>query len=107
MRSLFYSSLLSSRLDRSLGLPSPSGLRAVPGTGFKQKEKGAGKEKNTPPIRDNIRIFFSLLTDFSLFYLMLLAVGLLSGNGDMLPLAGEIFLCALLGVKASARRVID
>ncbi|MCI5137286.1 MAG: hypothetical protein D3922_02455 [Candidatus Electrothrix sp. AR1] len=91
MKSLFHSTLLSSRSGKSLRSPSPSVFRTVPNTNFKKnKEKGAEKEKNSPAVRRNIQIFFGLLTDFVLFY-FLLAVDA--------AMTAEIFLRASFNAK--------
>ncbi len=95
MKSLFRSKSLSSRIGNSLGTPSPSVIRSVPDTDFKQnKEKDAEKEKNSLAVRRNIQMFFGLLTDFVLFY-FLLAVDA--------AMTAEIFFRARLGVKESAQ----
>ncbi|RWX44703.1 hypothetical protein H206_03153 [Candidatus Electrothrix aarhusensis] len=93
MSSLFPSSSFSRCIGKSLGPSSPSVIRTVPGTDFKQnKEKGAGKEKNSLVVRRNIQMFFGLLTDFVLFY-FLLAVDA--------AMTAEIFLRARFGVTES------
>lgn len=82
MSSLFHPSLFSSRLSKSLGLPSPSVSRTAPAdTGFRQdKEKGTGKD---------IRMSFGLLADVAFFYFILAADA---------ALTAEIFLRARLGI---------
>ena len=87
MSSLFHSNSLSSRHGRSLGLPSPSVSRTVPDTGSKQ-EKGAGKESNSPAIRHNIKMFFSLLPDLALFYFILAVDAALTAKVFLRGLAG-------------------
>jgi hypothetical protein len=81
MSSLFYSNLLSSRLGKLLGLPSPSVF---------QQEKGAGQESNSAAVRRDIQMLFGLLPDFALFYVILAVDAALSA---------EVFLRGLVDAK--------
>ncbi|MCI5163760.1 MAG: hypothetical protein D3917_17450 [Candidatus Electrothrix sp. AX5] len=80
MNSLFHPSLLSNRFGQSFELPSPS----IPRT------KEAGQAKNSPAVRGNIQMFFTLLPDLTLFYFILAVDALLTA---------KIFLRAIVGKK--------
>ncbi len=84
MSSLFHPSLSSNNcIGQSFELPSPS----IPRT------KKAEQAKKSPTVRENVRMFFSLLPDLALFYFILAVDAVLTT---------KIFLRALVGAKKSA-----